>query len=287
MYNRYNNFKNIITEENIRKFSEYSLNREAYENILEMLSGIGLIATLAELDRVKDMYDIDILDVITIIATRYAKVIPKSSGAALGSYSFNVIQIDDRLDKSEQIATIIHELSHHLFAEIYEQTMMIMLGCDKTDAIESFVGFALNQREMRLINEYCASTVEGRFIPFGYQDYGSFNNLLMSQFNPITEREMVLFCLTVGNTIAQDIIRILEILIPQVFREEIKMQYRRDFRRPQSDGILLETNQTIPEDLKYAFINTSIAIAMKTASSGEFDEMLNAFETVFKEVNRI
>ncbi len=287
MYNRYNNFRNIITEENIRKFSESSLNRKGYESIIERLTGIGLLATLAELDRVKGRYAIDILDVITIIATRYAKVIPKSSGAALGTYSFNVIQVDDRLDKSEQIATIIHELSHHLFAEIFEQTMMIMLECDKTDAIESFVGFALNQREMRLINEYCASTVEGRFIPFGYQDYGSFNNLLMTQFDPITDRELVLFCLTMGNTIAQDIIKILEILIPPVFREEIKIQYKRDFRRPQSDGILLETNQTVPEDFKYVFINTSIAVAMKSASSGEFDEMLNEFATVFKEVNRL
>ena len=64
------------------------------------------------------------------------------------------------------------------------------------------------------------------------------------------------------------------------------MQYK-DFRRPQSDGILLETNQTVPEDLKYGFISSSIATAMIRDSSGEFDEMLNAFETVFKEVNRL
>lgn len=287
MYNRNSNFQNIINERNIKKFSENILNRNGYENILKKLAGIGLAATLSELERIDIRY-IDILDILTIIATRYAKVIPKSRGAESGLYGFNVIQVDDRLDKSEQIATIIHELSHHLFAEIFEQTMMVMLECDKTDAIESFVGYTLKQdRIMVLINEYCASTVEGRFIPFDYQNYGSFNNLLMTQFNPQRDMDLVHSALAIGNTFAQDIIKILEIMIPPEFREEIKMQYKRDFRRPESNGILLETHETIPEDFKYGFISTSIAIAMENASSGEFDQMLNEYETVFKKINRL
>lgn len=53
---------------------------------------------------------------------------------------------------------------------------MYIWNSDKTSAIEAISDYCLLNN--KLINEYCAHTVQGRFLPFGYQNYGSFNRLL-------------------------------------------------------------------------------------------------------------
>ena len=72
------------------------------------------------------------------------------------------------------ITTIIHELAHYLLTEILEQIMMKILNTNKTPLIESFVCLLLQEDLWFLLDEFCAHTVEGRFAPYNYQDYGSY-----------------------------------------------------------------------------------------------------------------
>ncbi len=81
-----------------------------------------------------------------------------------------------------QIATLIHELSHHLLAEIHEQILMYFWEVEKTYEIEVFVQYILASGTVHLMNGiYLPHAVEGRFIPHGYQNYGSFNSILEEQ----------------------------------------------------------------------------------------------------------
>ena len=95
--------------------------------------------------------------------------------------------------------------------------------------------------------EYCAHTVEGRFIPYGYQNYGSFNNLVRQ--SDISEDNLEL-AIILGNSFANEIIVYLEKYIDDDLRNLIKIQYKKDSAVPKFDSIELETNQCLDLDLK-------------------------------------
>ena len=167
------------------------------------------------------------LEKVADVVKAYAKWSYKSKGGELGFYSANNIKLDDRLNDSVQIATLIHELSHHLLAEIHEQILMYFWEVEKTYEIEVFVQYILASGTVHLMNEYCAHTVEGRFIPHGYQNYGSFNSILEEQKDEL-DHDTVVISLVLGNTIAEDIIHLLEHFIDEDLRREIKQQYNKD-----------------------------------------------------------
>ncbi|MDO5810865.1 MAG: zinc ribbon domain-containing protein, partial [Methanobrevibacter sp.] len=85
---------------------------------------------------------------------------------------------DDRLEDSVQIATIIHELAHYFLFAIVESILCDIFKVRTSSTLQSFVWYFLTLPEFKIMNEYCAHTVEGRFIPYGYQNYGSFNALV-------------------------------------------------------------------------------------------------------------
>lgn len=78
-----------------------------------------------------DLNSLSIFEKLLLFAESFVEVDYESSGADLGNYIFNRIHLDDRLYTATQIITLIHELSHHLLAEIFEQAVMILLSTDK------------------------------------------------------------------------------------------------------------------------------------------------------------
>lgn len=218
----YENFEDIFSKDNYQKLDEITI--EEYNTVIENITDMGH-------HYLKEYYDkaninkrhMSILDKIKAIAQAYAKISYKSSGAELGSYSFNSIRVDDRLDKANQISTLIHELTHHIFSEIFEQILMYTWSCSKSDAIEALAWFTLIGSPLaQLTNEYCAHTCEGRFVPHGYQNYGSFNNILMNEFDPKKDQNAIQLALVMGNTIAQDILS-----IPRIHRLYLKRRNQR------------------------------------------------------------
>ena len=231
--------------------------------------------------------NLTILDKIKALTLAYCEINYKSSGAELGSYSFNSIDVDDRLDKSNQISTLIHELSHHLFSEIFEQILMYLWKCEKSDAIESFAWFTIiGSPLVQLTNEYCAHTCEGRFVPHGYQNYGSFNNILMNEFDPKKDQDSIGLGLIFGNTIAHDILMILEDFIDYNLREDIKQQFKNDFTYPPGyDQILLETKDYLPDEAKIENIMFILKSGYNAAKDKKMQDILDTFKDKFSNIN--
>lgn len=97
------------------------------------------------------------------------------------------------------------------------------------------------------MNEYCAHTVEGRFIPYGYQNYGSFNALVENMgFDKGALNEMIVL----GNSFANEIIVYLEKYIDDNLRNEIKLQYKKDLNNPTYESIFLETSECFSLTMK-------------------------------------
>lgn len=172
----------------------------------------------------------------------------KARGYERGFIFFgNNIHYDDRMDDSVQIATIIHELAHYLLFNIIENLLCYIFSVNTSTTMQSFVWYFLTLPEFRIMNEYCAHTVEGRFIPYGYQNYGSFNMLVKRM---AIEEEALNGMVVFGNTFANEIISYLERYIDEELRQEIKVQYHKDSNEPTYKSILNETEESLPLNLK-------------------------------------
>ena len=276
--NKLDTFNEIATDSNLKILNENPLSALEYEILLKNITQMGK-EYLKNYDY--EFSTTNVLGKIKLITKSYADVVYKSKGAEQGSYSYNQIKIDDRLNDSDIISTLIHELTHHLFNEIFEQMLMYVWEVKKTDAIEAFVSFTIGTNPVYLLmNEYCAHTVEGRFIPHGYQRYGSFNNILNEEFDLENDREVISFALMMGNSLASDIINILENFITDDIRSEIKQEYLRSSSlRPDYEEMILESDEILPagEKLKHMHVILMSGIAL----SG--DENCEEIFSIFKE----
>lgn len=282
---QYENFEDIFNSENLDALDDLTIN--GYDIVVKNIANMGH-SHLRKYYENNTLKNITTLDKIKALTQAYCEINYKSSGAELGSYSFNNINIDDRLDSARQISTLIHELSHHLFSEIFEQILMYLWGCEKSDAIEALAWFTLIGNPLiQLVNEYCAHTCEGRFIPHGYQNYGSFNNILMNEFDPEKDRDAIGLSLIFGNTMAQDIISILEEFIDYNLREEIKQQFKQDFKYPpQYDQILLESKDYLSDEAKIENITLILKSSYEIAKDKKIKEILDEFKEKFMEINK-
>ena len=121
------------------------------------------------------------------------------------------------------------------------------------------------------MNEYCAHTVEGRFIPYGFQNYGSFNMLVE---NTCIDQESVDTMKVFGNTFANEIITYLEKYIDDDLRQEIKIQYRKDLNEPTYASIFKETKVCWPLNFKNRTLLQILFDVFKEASQDDVREKL-------------
>lgn len=279
-------FDDLFTNKNKKALSQITI--DSYNTVINNIIYMGR----AHLDQIIrenniNVNELSILNKIAIFTQAYVKINYKTSGADLGHYSYNTIAVDDRLFESQQIATLIHELTHHLFSEIFEELLMYVWECGKSDAIEALAWFTVTGSPLiSLTNEYCAHTVEGRFIPHGYQNYGSFNKILSEEFNPEKDKEQVSLALFLGNTIAHDIIYILETFIGPGLREEIKQQFKQDSFPPKYDQIIQEITDIMPDDLKIKIITDIINSGYDAAQEKDTHEILENYKNTFTEANK-
>lgn len=281
-------FEDIFTEENLKALTELTV--EDYNEIIRNIINMGHynLAKFIQTNNI-DFNNLPTLDKISIIALSYSKIGYKTKGAELGFYSFNRISVDERLFDSNKISTLIHELSHHIFSEIFEQTLMYVWECSKSNAIEALAWFTLISNPLTsLSNEYCAHTCEGRFIPFGYQNYGSFNKILNENFDPKKDQKAVTLALVFGNTISEDIINILEGFIDINLREEIKEQFKTDYTIPPNyEQILLESKEIIPDEAKVDNIIAILTSGFQAAQNKDAKDILESFKETFSDANTI
>ncbi|MEE1129691.1 MAG: zinc ribbon domain-containing protein [Methanobrevibacter sp.] len=266
-------FEVLFSEYNEKLLLDAKISDEEYNQILSN------IFARAEYSNI---YGINIKDKILNLANVFTVCKPKSRGIERG-YIFlgNCIYYDDRLDDSVQIATLIHELAHFLLFDIIEQLLCNIFKVNTSTTLQSFVWFFLTLPEFKIMNEYCAHTVEGRFIPYGYQNYGSFNNLVEQiDFDKSALNDMVVF----GNTFANEIIVYLEKYIDVNLREEIKLQYKKDLKTPSYESLQIETNDCLSLNVKNSVLLKLVYDIFKLASNEdvleELDEIKEGIEFI-------
>lgn len=260
-------------------FNEYNeallMNAEIRDDeYLEMLSNIFKRADYI------GIYGSTTKDKILNLASIFAQCRPKSRGYERGYIFFgNYICYDDRLDDSVQIATIIHELAHYLLFDIIENLLCNVFHVKTSSTLQSFVWYFLTRPEFRIMNEYCAHTVEGRFIPYGHQNYGSFNELVNQAGY---DRDYLDKLIAFGNTFANEIIVYLEKYIDDDLRQEIKLQYRKDLNSKINDSILMETDKVIPLSYKNSYLLKVLYDVLKMASDENAREELESIKEGFE-----
>lgn len=248
--NDFSCFEDIFTPENIDKVNSFDFSIRDYKKIQ---NGIKRAAFKNFDDLVKSnelvLDYLDILDKILLFSKSFVGVGFKSFGPELGLYTFNRIDIDDRQSAALQITTLIHELSHFILKEIIAQILCRILDCSKNSYIEAIATFILVHAPFtRLIDEYSAHTVEGRFTMYGYQDYSSFLEIEHSLEGEMSKDEIEI-TKSIGNTFAISIKKILESYIDRDLREEIKTQFRMDIMdRPNYEMLMMENCENLTSE---------------------------------------
>ncbi len=198
-------------------------------------------------------------------ASIFTECKPKSRGYERGFiFLDNCIYYDDRLADSVQIATIIHELAHYFLNTIIENLLCHILNVRSSPTLQSFIWYFLTLPELKIMNEYCAHTVEGRFIPHGYQNYGSFNVLVEDMG---IDQESLEIMMTLGNSFANEIIVYLENYIDEGLRQDIKLQYSKDLNDPNYDSIFMETDKCFDLSVKNSVLINLLYEILKEASN--------------------
>ena len=222
-----------------------------------------------------DIWGNSIKDQILSLAGIFTECRTKARGYERGFiFLGNCIYYDDRLADSVQIATIIHELAHYCLFTIVESLLCHIFNVNTSTTVQSFVWYVLTLPEFKLVNEYCAHTVEGRFIPYGYQNYGSFNSLVEESD---LDDESLYSMMVLGNSFANEIIVYLEKYIDDELRSEIKIQYKKDSASPTYDSIFTETKECYPMEFKNKFLIGILGNILKEASD---EKVRNELESI-------
>lgn len=230
-FKSYTTFEEIFTPENMEKIQNFKFTHQKYNNIIKNIK----IAALSEFDNLVRSNEmvldyLSILDKVLLFTKSFVEVDYKSYGQELGVFTFNKIDIDDRQVDGLQITTLTHELSHFLIKEILSQIICSILDCNKNSLIDAISTFILTYSPLnRLIDEYSAHTVEGRFTAYGYQDYSSFIQIQESLKGEMPEEEIEI-AKSIGNTFSITIKDILESYLDDDLRREIKDQFLNDTR---------------------------------------------------------
>ena len=131
--------------------------------------------------------------------------------------------MNNNLSEAQQIVTIIHELTHHIYAEIFEKWLYKLFNVREKFLVESVVMFMLNNSiENRIADEYLSYIVEGRFTPPECQNYLSFLQLLI-ELNIDVEESKSFFIF--AHEISHDIDDILKPIITDKLKQCIAKQF--------------------------------------------------------------
>lgn len=260
----------IITEKNREVFEIFYLTPQQYWSILNKIKSMSdriLYKTINE--NHVEFNSLSIFEKMVVFTNSFVETDYKSYGGQLGVYSLNKIHLDDRLDTASQIMTLIHELAHHLLAEIFEQAVMILLNTDKTDAVEMFVQMALGSSDsFVLFNEYCAHSVESHFTPLKYHNYGSFLNVL-EKFDPNNDldKQVVMHSMRIGNTFCNDILTIIEPFIESNLKDGISQEFNKNSNDSYNPNeISFKIEDTVDIDRLLEYINIVLLSAIKQFS---------------------
>lgn len=209
----------LLTQDNLNLLENAQFTVNDYHDILddilnESMENLVLNQNLSPLENVKR------------IALQHVNIYYSEVGVSSGYYIYNKIYLNNKLPEALQIVTLIHELSHHIYAEIFEKWLYKLFNIQKPFIVESIVMFMLNNSiENRIADEYLSYIVEGRFTPPECQNYLSFIQLLI-ELGIDVESSKGYFIF--AHEISHDIDNILKPIITEQLRSSINEQFIKD-----------------------------------------------------------
>lgn len=273
-----NSFEEILTEENIKKITETDIPLDFYEYLLDS------IVKRSEDTHLKD--DLNVLEKILLICNNYVKIRNNDQIGTFGLYDYNTIVINPTYSKSLQSATLIKNLSIDIHLEILESFFMYIFNVKSNVYIRSFIDYCRYSSAFEnFIQKYYSSRVEAHFLPNEYDNYEDVEQLY---FSNIFEEKEFKKGLLLGNTYAQEIIKIFEKIFNEEIIEELAEQFKLDnedktdaIRRFECDKVM--TNEEMILALKNNMVDT-IKYLMNTE---EARKKLNEIKKVFEELEKI
>ena len=262
-----NNLQELLTEENLQVIKNHEFNIQEYNSILGKINSHG--RKNLKLDK-----NMGALEQITEITIQHSTIYESEDNLNSGYYIYNKLYLNKNLPKSQQIATLIHELSHHIYAEIFEGWLLTLFKVRKNSIIESFVMFMLNNSiENRAANEYISYIVEGRFTPKKYQNYISFIQLIMElNINVKDSKEYFIF----AHEVSHDIDNLLRPLIDDNLQKLIEEQFKEDEITPSNQELKFEySDERFSEEEKISIMKEMIYFIFDyfVNGTGEIEEL--------------
>lgn len=209
----------LITRENMQALETTNFQVEDYKEILKEI-------TTESLENLEINYENTPLENIKNITKQHVNIYFSEQEISSGYYIYNKIYLNNNQPESQQIVTLIHELTHHIYAEIFEKVLERIYDITNYRIIESFVMFMLNNSiENRIADEYLSYIVEGRFTPDQYHNYLPFIQLLI-EYGIDVEKNKDYFIF--AHEISHDIDDILRLVITEKLEQQIHNQFKED-----------------------------------------------------------
>lgn len=209
----------LLTRDNLNHIANAQFNVDDYRMILdeiykESVENLVLDENVSPLENIKQ------------IAYQHVNIYFSEIEISSGYYIYNKIYLNNNLPEAQQIVTIIHELTHHIYAEIFEKWLYKLFNIKEKFLVESVVMFMLNNSiENRVADEYLSYIVEGRFTPPECQNYLSFLHLLIElEIDVESSKGFFIF----AHEISHDIDDILKPIINEDLKESIAQQFVED-----------------------------------------------------------
>ena len=138
----------LITRGNLEYLESSTFSVDDYNTILdeitrESLENLVIDDSLTPLENMKN------------ITKQHVNIYFSDKNNTSGYYIYNKLYLNPNQPESQQIVTLIHELTHHIYAEIFEKALDKIFNVENYKLIESFVMFMLNNSiENRIADEY-------------------------------------------------------------------------------------------------------------------------------------
>lgn len=220
--NEMNSFEDILTQENIEKIQQTDIPIEFYEYLCDS------VVKHSEKTHLND--ELTILEKILLICSNYVKIRNNDQIGTFGLYDYNTIILNPTYSQSLQSATLIKNLSVHIHLKMLESLFMYIFDVPSNVYTESFIDYCRYSGAFEnFVQKYYSSQVEAHFTPDEYDNYEDVEQIYFSNLFEENEFKRGLF---IGNTYAQELIRILE----QIFNKEIIAELSNQFKVDKEDS---------------------------------------------------
>lgn len=220
--NEMNSFEDILTQENIEKIQQTDIPIEFYEYLCDS------VVKQSEKTHLND--ELTILEKILLICSNYVKIRNNDQIGTFGLYDYNTIILNPTYSQSLQSATLIKNLSVHIHLKMLESLFMYIFDVPGNVYTESFIDYCRYSGAFEnFVQKYYSSQVEAHFTPDEYDNYEDVEQIYFSNLFEEKEFKRGLF---IGNTYAQELIRILE----QIFNNEIIAELSNQFKIDKEDS---------------------------------------------------